>query len=179
MPVQSNVKEYTNIVDENVVALYSVSPVQDSSWFVQWGSMQRTTTYILLFSLAAVYSCPTQLGTLLCLHRNGSISVEMGAHCCHGHSDHKSQHTEKEQHIPSDKDCFSDVHTRCCMDVPLSHAGLDATKPNVLKNSDPGATRVMTRTPFALPNPLQSRFRPYSTRLYAHSPPADTIVLLI
>ena len=141
--------------------------------------MQKTTSYILLICLSSACLCPMQAGTLLCFRKDGSISLELDKHCCHGHDDRESSHAEKKQHIPSDEDCLGGMHAQCCIDLPLGHAALDSIKSNITKNDWQGVARAVTHTPFSLPNHLKSRFRPYSTPLYAHAPPTDTIVLLI
>ncbi len=140
--------------------------------------MQKTTTNILLFCLTTACLCPAQLGTLLCFKNNGTVSIEMGTHCCQGHADHASLHAEKKHHTHSDEDCLSDVHVRCCTDVPLGRTALDSIKPNPAGENDLRAAQAVC-TLRVLANPRKSPFKPYSMRLNTHSPPADSIVLLI
>ena len=95
--------------------------------------MRKRITYILLFCLVMGHGFPLHQGTFLCFKRNGSVSVEMDQHCCHGHDDHESDHGQEAQHKRGDANCLSGAHVQCCIDVPLSHTELDTLKTDMAR----------------------------------------------
>lgn len=147
------------------------------------GSMQKTTSYILLSCLSMACVTPMQAGTLLCMKVNGSVSLELGPHCCqdhhsdHSHADHS--HPAGESHRDSDSDCLPGIHARCCIDLPLDHAAPELSKPSLLQKNGQGESRLMARISLVWTSPNLSSFKALSVHRTAHSPPTKTIVLLI